>query len=417
MASPTTDFYAAASGQSVVGGQFSAKEVATIEGNGIWTWFTDPRAVYYNGNTYIGWVNSSGSIGITKYNHTSRSSSSFILSASLEVDDHDNAAILIRPDGRILAMYGKHNDTSGFRYRISTNAEDITAWGSEVVRSSGITLPVSYSNPFYLSQSGKIYCFFRSGAGGVGTNPWGMVESSDYGATWSNPQFNFLTNTGARPYPKWVSNGVDRIDIMTTNCHPNEGVSSIYHFYGKLDGSNVIQYYKTDGTLIGTSVTVSDLTLIYDGTTKEAWVWDITYGSDGNPRVVFVKFESTTDQRFMFSRWTGSAWTTPVEITSGGQYLYSGEQNYSGGICFDSKRPDTVYLSKQVGSYWEIQHWRTADDGATWAKQRDITTGSTVKNCRPYSPRNHNGDLPVIWWSGTYTSYTNYNTAIKGIRR
>lgn len=399
------------SGGEAVGGNASF----TVKANAIWTWFTDPRAVHYNGNTYIGWVNSSGDVGITKWDHSTDSVTSFTLHATLEADDHNNVAIHIRQDGRILAIYSKHNDVSGLRYRISTNAEDISAWGAEVVLSSGLTLPISYSNPFYLSQSGKTYNFFRSGTGGSGTNPIGIIESTDGGSTWS-AQTTFLTNTGQRPYVKWVSNGIDRIDFLITNCHPNESAASIYHFYGRLDGSNAIKYYKSDGTLIGNSVTPADCTLIYDGSTNDAWVFDIAYGSDGRPRVLFVKYATTSDQRFMFSRWSGTAWTAPVEITNGGAYLYDPEVYYSGGLCFDSRNPNHVYLVTPVAGVREVQEWETPDNGSTWGKRRDITAGTSagVINARPHSPRNRSDELAVLYWSGTYASYTSYSTNLKG---
>jgi hypothetical protein len=232
-------------------------------------------------------------------------------------------------------------------------------------------------------------------------------------STWDT-QRTWITQTGQRPYVKAINNGVDRIDFFFTNCHPNEGASSVYHCYMQLD-AGVEKFYQSDGTYIGTGpVTPADATLIYDGSSVDSWVWDITRGADGHPRVLFARFPSTTDHRYMFSRWTGSAWTTPVEITTAGPYLYAAEANYSGGICFDAADPDTVYLSKQVGSVWELSEWVTGDSGATWSKVRDIDNGVSSRNCRPFSPRNHNGELAVVWWRGTYTSYTSYSTSIWG---
>lgn len=379
--------------------------------DGVWTWFTDPRAVFRNGATYIGWVNSAGTCGISKLVHSTGVVTSFALSATgLEIDDHNNTAVHFLPDGRIMALYCKHNDTSGMRYRISTYPEDISAWSAEVLLGA-LTKPVSYSNPHYLSATEKTYLHYRSGLGGSSTNPMN-VRAFD-GASW-DAERTWITQNDERPYIKSVSNGVDRIDFLLTNCHPNEGQAKVYHCYMQLDGS-VEKLYKSDGTLIGTGpVTPADCTLIYDGSTVDAWIWDIAYGHDGHPRVLFSRFPSTTDHRYMFTRWTGATWTAPVEIAAGGTYLYAAEPYYSGGLCFDAQNADVVYLSMQVGSYWEVQEWRTPDSGLTWAKARDITTASTVRNCRPYSPRNHDGRCAVLFWRGTYTNYTTYSTAIKG---
>jgi hypothetical protein len=326
----------------------------------------------------------------------------------MEADDHDNPALYVRSDGKILAAYSKHNDAGNVhRIRISTNAGDISAWGTEI--NPPVTVP-SYANPHYLSESGLLYVGFRSGSGS--TRPQQRITSSDEGATWGTAA-DWITKADARPYVKACSNGTNRIDLFLSTHHPNEGAASLYHCYMQLD-AGVEKFYQSDGTLIGTSTEPENGTLIYDGATLDGWCYDITYGADGRPRVLFTKYESTTDHRYMFSRWTGSVWTTPAQIVSGGSYLYAAEANYSGGMCFDGANPDRVYASVQASGQWEIQDWRTTDSGATWNKWRDITSGSSVKNCRPWSPRGHDGALSVLWWRGTYTSYTNYSTAIWG---
>jgi hypothetical protein len=252
---------------------------------------------------------------------------------------------------------------------------------------------------------------FRSGSST--TRPRRRFASDDEGDTWGAVS-DWVTKTGSRPYTKSCHNGINRIDFIISTSHPNEGASSLYHCYLLVTAGGVETFYKSDGTVIGSSVEPESGTLVYDGSTLDGWQWDITYGSDGKPRVLFSKYVSTTDHRYMFSRWTGSAWTTPVEIVAGGSYLYAVEAYYSGGMCFDGADPDRVYASVQVSGQWEIQEYRTTDDGATWSKVRDITQGSSVKNCRPWSPRGHDGKLKVLWWRGTYTTFTNYSTAIWG---
>lgn len=397
------------SGGSAVGGTVPFN----VKTDGIWTWYTDPRAVHYNGNTYIGSINSAGDVCITKWNDAAKTGSSFTLSAAFQLDDHNNAGIHVLPDGRIVAMYCRHNDYTATFFRISTNPEDITAWGAETAVSGG--LPITYTNLHYLSDSGKTYNHYRSGPGGAGTNPINARATSDW-ASW-DAERTWITQTGSRPYVKSVSNGVDRIDFFFTNCHPNEGAASLYHCYMKLV-AGVETFYKSDGTLINNtgSITPAMATLIYDGTTVEAWTWEINYGSDGNPRVLFVRYPTTSDQRLCFSRWTGTSWTAAVEIAVGGAYLYAAEANYSGGLCFDSLDTNIVFLSTPVSGVREIQEWMTTDNGATWSKRRDITTGTSagVINARPYSPRNRSPKLAVLYWTGTYSTFNSYNTDLVG---
>lgn len=411
MAVAVVDSYSCASGGEINAGRFGVKFPGVVKTDGAWCWFSDPRAIYASGKTFIGWISADGSVGISSYAHASKTVSSFVLHAALQVDDHDQPSILILPDGRIACFYCKHNTENIMRYRISDSAHDISSFGAEASFASTWGNP-TYANPRYLSDNGKTYLHFR-GWGAQADGICRSVSTTDF-ATWGS-EASWFVQSGQRPYVKSITNNVDRIDFLLTNAHPNEAVSSVYHCYMQLD-SGVEKFYKTDGTYIGTdTIAPSSCSLIHNGAGSRGWVWDIAYGADGHPRVLFSRFQSTTDHRYMFSRWTGSAWTAEVEITPAGGPLYSAETYYSGGICFDAADPDTVYLSAKVGSFFEIQQWETTDSGAGWAKTRDITSASSIKNARPVSPQNHNGELPLLWWAGTYTSYTNYSTDIMGL--
>jgi hypothetical protein len=44
----------------------------TITFNGIWSWFSDPRAIYFEGKykrTYIGWIDNFGDVHVGFYDH------------------------------------------------------------------------------------------------------------------------------------------------------------------------------------------------------------------------------------------------------------------------------------------------------------------------------------------------------------
>ncbi len=390
-------------------------ESTQVLANAAWTWFNAPEAVSYNGYTYLGYITSAGDIGIAKINETTLSATTAVVHAALEVDDHDNPSVTIRADGRILLMYSKHNDAAGIRCIISTNAEDITAWGTETIISTGITTPCSYANTFKLSDSGKIYNFFRSGQGASGTVPWAFITSSDDGATWSG-QTNILTETNATPYPRFWSNGVDRIDMLYVANHPELGLSSVYHAYAELDGSNNLVWYTTDGTSIGSSVSpASEGTLIFDATSIDAWVWDIHAGPDGHPWTLWVKFAGggTNNHRLMFSRWTGSAWATPVDICKMGIAWATGDPNYSPGARFDAVDPTHIYVGRLTEAGAAPFEYITTDGGDTWSKLRQLAEGGTAKWLRPISPINRASKVAAIFATGTYTSYTSYSMAAK----
>lgn len=388
-----------------------APSVHATSVNGIWSWFSDARAVYYNGATYIGWINSSGDAGISKLSHLTGAVTSHTLISSLQIDDHNNVAIQHLPDGRIMAMCSQHNDSNGLRWTVSTNPEDISSW--DTVQTLVITpLPATYSNLHYLYNTNKIYTHTRSG--GSGSRPMNVGGYDVTTGTWDT-QRTWIISSSERPYIKSINNGVDRIDFLFTNAHPDEAPSSIYHVYMQLGSSNEELFYKSDGALIGAGpITPSQATLIYDGTIDRGWVWCLVRGSDGALHAGFQKTVSG-DHHYMYSKCVSGVWSTPVDVVNGGTYLYAAEASYSGGIAIDTLNPDRMYCSiKTPGlDQWEIAEFRTADGGATWAKYGDITTSSGTKNCRPVSVKNHNGQVPLVFWSGAYYTFVNYGTTIK----
>src|SRR4051794_38486161 len=124
-------------------------------GDGAWCWFADPRAVHYEGArnaTYAGWVAQDGDIRVAAFDHSSGVRTTAVLHSKLQVDDHSDPALIVRPDRRIQVFYSGHNGLSMY-YRVTTNPEDVRSWGAEqtmpgnTAGSAGFTYP----NPMRLS--------------------------------------------------------------------------------------------------------------------------------------------------------------------------------------------------------------------------------------------------------------------------
>ena len=385
--------------------------------DGLWTWFTSPVAVFHNGATYCGYVKKNGTQGITKYVHATSAATAFELATNAEIDDHNNAAVLVRTDGKIATAFSIHTE-NGFRQRVSTSAEDISAFDAVASDWPSNPNPNSYSNLLYLSTPGRYYNMYREGQSkrrASWTTDW---------ETWSAPstwvQSGILADKNC--YTKHISNGTNRVDFVFTDMSPTENgnplPSSVFHGYMTVDADGVQSFFNSSGASAGPQLTNTSATklLDYTDTGGNWWVWDITYGADGHPRVLLVGLADLADHIYVHGRWTGAAWVFHT-ITTAGPGLYAGNDFYSGGMCFDSQDATKVYLSKKVGAAWELQEWRTPDNGATWAKYRDITSGSAsgFKNCRPMSPRNHDGSACVVWWAGTYSNFYSWDTTVQAV--
>src|SRR5438270_3229287 len=101
--------------------------------NGFWSWFQDERAII-DPNTnqlLIGSVASGDGAGgaardgnddVVSYNLGTGATSRFtLIDFTLLADDHFSPALLVRPDGRYLAIYCAHQNDNLIRWRVSTN--------------------------------------------------------------------------------------------------------------------------------------------------------------------------------------------------------------------------------------------------------------------------------------------------------
>lgn len=381
-----------------------------------WTQFSRPQVVRSGDFVYLGHTDMDGDTIISQYNVATGVSSSFTLATGGGPNGHDSCVISVRPDGRIMAVWSVQN-TECLR-RISTNPHNISAWGP-ALKLSGIN-PISYASCWYLSTPNRHYVHARDGEGGGPGDRFCVAWSStNNGDTFSTGE-QWITQAGERPYVISVGNGVNRIDFLLTNKHQTDSgpdsFFNIYHCYAIFAADGSKQFFTTGGTLIGSSVTrISDqCTLIHTGATGgPAWPWDIALGTDGHPRVLYVRQQTADDHRHMFSRWNGSAWV-PTEIGASGARLYSSEIWSDGALSFDGLGVDCVLRSVQVGSAWEIQDWRTTDNGATWSKFADITSGSAAgqKAVTPLKVTNADFRVSRAWKFGPINNWNDFNMAL-----
>jgi len=410
-----------AAGFTPPSGGLTVSELAAAPEGG-WSWFADPRAIFYNGTTYFGYSNRDGDVTARSYDNATETTNTLIsgnrLYAAMQIDDHDNPAVLLRDsDKRLLYFYTRHGGSQMY-LNVSTNPEDISSFAARVDLDSQLGgTAYTYPNPVQLlsETNDPIYLFYRDP---IDSNTTAMrySKSTDGGATWA-AQTLLFKSTNRSSYWKVASNGTDRIDFGISDGHPlYDADVSIYHFY--YTGGNV---YQTDGTLIGAIgaavLEPDDLTLVYDGAVGDtAWIWDVT--TDG-PHIAYTSYPSSTDHRANWARWTGAAWEThqivatgtyiPTAIAAGGSQI---EVYYSGGVVLDHSDPDTTYVSVGQGSgVWDMYQYVTANGGTSWTATALAVGGKRV---RPVSVRNYDAGMQVLWMEGTYASYTSFSVATEG---
>lgn len=377
-----------------------------VEANGISTPGTIPQAWYRSGSLYLGWTDTLGRSGVTKYTAPSTQQRT-VLSTSTDYNSHNNCALEWTSDGRLIAIWCQHLDSGGLNVRVASAVESVTGGFSTSVRLADGNY-TTYAQTFRLSQTGALYVMARVNRSTTPIWPRRVWSSTDNGANWTGPR-TWISNGTDRVYPVCLSDGVKRVDMVWNDSPPQEGTAALRHAYMELDGSNVETFYKTDGTLIGTSgATSGTATTVDDAASGKTWPYDLILGPDGELWCIYMRFVTTSDHRVMFVKTTGgkAAWGTPVEVAATGGRLYEAETYSHPGAVFDRTDPTKMAVIKKVAGVHEVFRYSTANNGATWTEGAQLTTGSTYNNFQIVSPTNHGGNVPFLWCgNGPYTDW------------
>jgi BNR repeat-containing family member len=398
-----------------------AKAAAPV-GDGGWSYFGDPRAIYVNGQTFAGWTSSTGQIQVGAFRNGRKEEVVTVDRAPVEnasdgeqppivstldqfgVDDHSNPSLTTTQDGRIVALYSDHARDLDRRdrlyYRVSNRPYDASSWGPvrQVPRTDRIKgkRGIAYPNPVRMND-GRTFVFWRG-------RDWfpNLAATRDF-KSWSTPRSIIRGPRGQRPYAKYVGAG-NGAYVAYTNAHPNSKPTSIYCLFIRSDG--VIA--RLDGRKVGTTSRppkYSQGTVVYRYRPDlgRSWVQDIALDG-GKPVILYFRREQGTRNMYRLARWDGRRWIDRPIVEAGGT---RGDPWYVAGATLDHETPNVVYLARRngPGAVAEVERWVTPDAGRTWSSIA-LTSGSTHDNWRPVSPRGLTGDTTQVWWFGGY--YQNY---------
>ena len=379
--------------------------------DGCWTWYGEPKAVYFEGihkRTYVGWTSQTGKQSIAYYDHTTGATATKILPRGYGKDDHDHPAIIMRPDGRILVFNTGHDGTEISEY-ISLAPESIDSFQTVS------PYPVQgswycYPNAVFLKNegpNGRFFLFHR----GTDTDPY-YTYSDDWGMTWASDKHFFANNPhAAKPYCKYGTNGLDEIHISIERAH-RAGYNPAY--YLKYKGG---AFYQVTGEKLGDTNSLPIMNTVIDTMqAADGWhitCWDVAEDKRGNAIVLVDKFKGTpVEHHYWYFHWTGTSWMKKELINSGPEV--GAEGGFACGFTLDHEHANILYMARWIGSWPEIEKWTTCDWGTTW-KTQAITTGSANKNYRPCVPRGHKSGMKcnLVWLYGDYTALSGYNSSVK----
>ena len=421
----------ASAADDVYGGSMFTLTGSSTAPNGGWNWCSDERVIIDDtdpNNTLMllstvsaGTGSEAGDIDLHWRNLDTGLQGEFELHDQLQQDDHNMAALYMRPDGRYVAAYSQHTSDIYTRYRLSTNPHDPTAWDAEFTVSNANN--ATYNNIYYLDNdnggSGRLYNFTRA-------DNWDPTVhvSYDQGSTWTRAG-KLLTQGGGsdRPYLEYASHG-ERIHFISTEEHPRQVQNSIYHgyvedgvlynSYGEVMDSNIFDF---DGVSPTKLTTVFRNGEEFNGTTmNRAWTISLELDNTHNP-VGIISVRANDDpynHRYLYARFDGADWQVN-EMCQGGSYMYDYENDYLGLMSIDPQNPNVVYMANDIDprdgtatEHHELYKGVTADFGQTWAWEA-VTANSTVDNLRPAIPEWDGSNTAIAWLRGTYNTWSEWS--------
>jgi hypothetical protein len=410
----------------------SANSIQTLTDDGAWCWFSNPRAIYSSENEVVtGWVKKDGSVEVATVNLETGIKEFENIFPQMQVDDHNNPAFTLLPDGNIFTMYTWHSTKKGVISNATKKGTDIHSFGENVIFKPTTEELLqrfpretyTYANPYVLeAENNKVFAFGRW----TGFKP-NLIISDDNGKSWKEKYVVISDDPftpGNRPYVNYYSDGKSKVHLIFTDGHPrNEPTNSVYYCYYEKGA-----FWKVDGSKICNlnelPFTTKDASLVYKATaeTGRAWIADIVV-KDEKPIIVYSRHPEETDHRYRYAWYnkTTKNWED-YEICKAGKWFpqtqggeIEREPHYMGNMILHPANPSIVYLSRQVNERFEIEKFETTDAGKSWAIT-PITSDSNLDQVRPYVPRNpsDNSKTLVMWMENTkYIHYTDYDCCIK----
>jgi hypothetical protein len=383
-------------------------------GAGAWSYFGDPRAIHHDGHTFTGWISTTGNVWVADH-VPGRPLKKQLIYKGLGRDDHNNPSLVFRRDGHIVVFFSPHSgrhlpehQVSRMRYRISLNPYGIGEFGPVHTVDTNVPGGLGYTYPNPIQQRDNLWLFWRGG-------DWNPTFSyTRNGRDWVPARELVKFGHEQRPYAKYVGDGRSRIHGIFTDGHPSSWKTSLH--YARYENSAL---YAANGRRLGTFASIplhtSKLDHVYHYSDRggRAWGHDIALDKEGRPYVVYTRRHDRTRDTFYYAYFNGTRWVSHKIVEAGPR----APSYTSGGATLDHEDPRVVYLSRRIGTWFQVEVWVTGDKGRTWTK-RQLTDDPDGYSIRPVTPRGRRaGPNQIVFVRGDNRTigYRDYRTSIHAL--
>lgn len=311
-------------------------------------------------------------------------------------DPHDNPSLCIDPKGYLwVFVSGRGKVRPGFLYR---SAEPYSIGRFDLVYQGEFTYP----QPRWIDGEGFLFLFTKYTKGRE--LYW---STSPDGKTWA-PDQKFAGIGGHYQ----TSHQVGGTIITAFNRHPGGDVNkrtNLYYLQTRDSGKTWLNVQGQTVALPLDQPQNAALARDYAAEKRLVYIHDLDLDSQGRPVILYVTSAhhepgpSGDPRWWTIAAWTGSAWRY-TDVTRANHNYSTGSLLLEGDVwrIIGPTEPGP----QPVGSGGEVAIWSSRDQGATWTKDRDVTSGSAMNHNYVRRVLHAHPDFFAFWADGNPDTLT-----------
>ena len=301
-------------------------------------------------------------------------------------DIHSVPSIARSDDGILMVCYEKH-DTGDTRvyYKLSTNPDDITAWGDETIVPSSANVEFSYPTVYY--HDGGFLIFGKTTAGYVTGVKWYKLT----GETWTSQVVILWDRTAQQQYLYTQVQQSPTGNFHIIACADSSGVRiNVWHVMS----ADTVNWTKINGTAAECPITdLNNIDSVFGSAGQDCWTncGDMAWTDAGE---LIIAFPCNNNARVIRYNATLDLWTTCYTVAA------MGATHVIVSLVKESNRVYRMYLLSTDGSgarFGDLQEWVSYDSIATWQYRRTLDVG-TGGMCHAFNP--HSDGKVEMGYSG-----------------
>jgi len=311
-------------------------------------------------------------------------------------DPHDNGSLSIDEEGHLWIFVSGRGRTRPGRICRSQTPYEINAWIN--LGDSEFTYP----QPWHFKDKGFLHTYTRYTRG----RELYCRTSSD-GIKW-NPEKKLAGLEGHYQTSAQIGNRL----ITAFNRHPKGSVDLRTDLYYMETADMGETWTTADGKVLKTPINKSDSPARirnYSGNSNKSdnalvYIHDTTADAEGRPVILYITSKhhqpgpQGDPRTWNIARWTGTEWLFHTITTS--------THNYDTGALYIEDDGTWRVIGpagtgpQKWGAGGEIEIWISKNQGATWEKQRQLTSNSPRNHSYARRPQNAHPDFYAYWADG-----------------